>query len=76
MAELVRLLLQVWGGGATIWIVCCCHADMRIVVGLQVHGRDVTYFTIVSVEKDKTKNVGQVLSFEKSSWRTNPGLHF
>lgn len=49
MAQLVGLQ-QLQGGGdtATIWMVGR-HADMRVVVGLQVHGGDVTYFTIVAV---------------------------
>lgn len=55
-----RLLLQVWdlewrGGAASlVWSI---HADVRVVVGLQVHGGDVTCFTAVSVKENKNKGL-------------------
>lgn len=53
---MVGLLLQARGGdlergGGALMVGR--HADMRVVVGLQVHGGDVTCITIVSVKNKK-----------------------
>ena len=41
-------------GGATV-LIGGWHADLRVAVGLQVHGGDVTCFTIVSVKGKKDR---------------------
>lgn len=75
-AELAGLLLQArggheeLGGGARV-LMEGRHADMRVVVGLQVHCRDVTYFTFVSVQHNKDKNVGVKVWI---GFETNPGF--
>lgn len=54
-----ELLGAIQGGGGNCELVgggtrrVGCHADMRVVVGLQEHGGDVTAFPFVSVEKPK-----------------------
>lgn len=47
-------LLQRAGGGGEKILIAVRQVHWRVVVGLQVHGRNVTYFTIVSVVKKKT----------------------
>lgn len=59
----MRLLYQARGqdlerGGVATILMVGCHADMRIIVGLQVHSGDVTCFTIVSVKKTKARMSG------------------
>lgn len=49
-AELVGLLLETRGGSG--WaVVAGIDADLRGVVGLQVHGRNIPHLTVVPVQQ-------------------------